>query len=413
MRESGPGTAPRFCGGEGMDATGIDVIDYEALVDSYRRRLVTVLRAFRPGDGGHAFLETWVPDEDDAKSIDGIFEAAFASGQAELSLRVGPSTLERISESDLRSLAARRGSVECAQLDGALVLRVRRPEGGSTLAVRDAPTQAAPRAFEARRSSTKQGASAPRDAGTNGVSASYDAALAALDPRAHEGDAAAPGAVKVAVAHGDAVLEVWVDEAHEVVKARHRGGSPETRALLEAVCKTIEGLPLREVADHGGHRLELALRGRGEPRGVPGILSPENADPRVADAVRTLRSIAQQYSTRVAPVALGNDFVHPVSPRWAAASPADREALTKAALASIARAVGFSEGAIELAQIQGDRRVVVSLSPEVPIARRAALLFDVERALKSSVEDGLSVYMEEMTDKNRLRRLAQIGSVRP
>jgi hypothetical protein len=48
----------------------------------------------------------------------------------------------------------------------------------------------------------------------------------------------------------------------------------------------------------------------------------------------------------------------------------------------------------------------------VPLARRPALLFDVERGLKSSLEDGLSVYMEEMTDKNRLRRLAQIEEVR-
>jgi hypothetical protein len=395
-----------------MDDTSLDVIDYEALVDTYGRRLVTVLRAFRPGDGGHAFLETWVPDEDDAKSVDGIFEAAFSSGKPEITLRLGPSTLERVSEGELRSLAERRGVVDCTHVDGTLVLRVLRPEGGSIPATDAASAPTPPRALEARRSAAKQGASGPRDAATSGGSASYDAALAALDPRAHEGDVTVPGAIKVAAPHGDAVLEVWVDSAQRVASARHRGGNPETRALLEAVCSAIEGLPLREVADHGGHRLELALRGRGQPRRVPGILSPENADPRVAAAVRTLRSIVEQFSTRVAPVAFSSDFVPPMSQRWAAASPADRESMTRAALASIARAIGFGDGAIELAHIQGDRRIVVSLSPEVPIARRPALLFDIERSLKSSVEDGLSVYMEEMTDKNRLRRLAQIGDIR-
>jgi hypothetical protein len=395
-----------------MDVTSSDVIDYEALVDTYRRRLVTVLRAFRPGDAGHAFLETWVPDEDDAKSIDGIFEAAFSSGLPKVTLRIGPATLERVSEGELRSLAERRGVVESTHLGATLLLGVLRPEGGSTLTAARAPAPTPPRALEARRPSAKQGASAPRDAGGAAASARYDAALAALDPRAHEGDVTVPGAVQVAVAHGDAVLEVWVDTAQRVASARHRGGSPETRPLLEAVCEAIEGLPLREVADHGGHRLELALRGRGEPRLVPGILSPENADPRVAAAVRTLRSLVHQFSTRVAPVAVLSDFVPPVSQRWATATAADRESMTKAALASIARGLGFGDRAIELAQIQGDRRVVVSLSPEVPVGRRPTLLFDIERSLKSSVEDGLSVYMEEMTDKNRLRRLAQIGEVR-
>jgi hypothetical protein len=394
-----------------MDDTSFDVIDYEALVDTYRRRLITILRAFRPGDSAHTFLETWVPDEDDAKSIDGIFEAAFSSGLPELTLRVGPSTLVRVSEGELRSLAERRGVVESTHQGETLLLRVLRPKRGSASAAA-APAPASPRAPEARRSSAKQGAPAPRDAGGGGVSAAYDAALAALDPRPHEGDITVDGAVQLAVSHGDAVLDVWVDTAQRVASARHRGGSLETRALLEAACEAIEGLPLREVADHGGHHLELALRGRGEPRLVPGILSPANADPRVAAAVRTLRSLVHQFSTRVAPVAVRSDFVPPVSQRWATASPADRESMTKAALASIALALGFGNGAIELAHIQGDRRIVVSFSPEVPVARRPALLFDIERGLKSSVEDGLSVYMEEMTDKNRLRRLAQIGEIR-
>jgi hypothetical protein len=393
-----------------MDDTSSDVIDYEALVGSYHRRLVTVLRAFRAEDAGRLFLDSWVPAEDHLESIDGIFEAAFGSGRSQLTVRVGQQTLAAISVDTLLSRARAQGAVESWQIDDALFIRIERHEESPA---RTLPGEGraflAPQSREGRRPAKAAPSAIP---GPRETANPYKATLASVDADLHEGDAAVPNTAYIVVSHENAFLDVWIDGAAQIVLARHRGGSPETRALLEVICCLIEGLPLCEVAAHGGGRLELALRGRRGQRLVPGILSPENADPKVATGADILRLLIREYSTRFAPVHAQSNFVPPLFKRWATASNAVREWLTRDALAAIGRKLGLGNGAIELAHIHGDSRVVVSLSPDVPSAQRPSLLFDIERELKSSVEDSLSVYMEEMTDKNRSRRLAQIGEPR-
>jgi hypothetical protein len=175
--------------------------------------------------------------------------------------------------------------------------------------------------------------------------------------------------------------------------------------VLEALCRTIESLPLREAADHGAARLELALRGRGSARVVPGIVSPDNADSRIGDCAGTLRALLAEYSRRAGSIDVNNEFVPPLCAEWAQATPIARETRARSALRSIGHNLGLVEGAISLTTIHGATRVVVALAPEIPAAHRPALLFEIERALKVDLDDGVALYLEEMADKNRLRRL--------
>jgi hypothetical protein len=77
------GDSGKFRGGT------VDVLDYEELVADFESRLVTQLRRH----GANAdYLETWVPDDDFAKSLLNMVEAASASGCGEIAVRVSSST---------------------------------------------------------------------------------------------------------------------------------------------------------------------------------------------------------------------------------------------------------------------------------------------------------------------------------
>jgi hypothetical protein len=376
------------------------LIDYDALVDAYRRSLTSVLRRFRPGDFNEAFLETWVPDEDDGKSIEGIFEAASAAKVPRVALRLAEATLLRLTEARLVAIGARFGVATLSREGEAIVIDV-------------ALGEAEARGVGAAQASVVVEKRAPRPAPgppvppMNERGAAYDAAIRSLGPFTHEGarDAAAGSATRVAVDHAGGTLEAWIDAARTIVLARHRGGEGDVPFVLEALCRTIESLPLREAVDHGAARLELALRGRDGARVVPGIVSPANADPRIAACTATLRALLAAYVGSAGPIETKNEFAPPLGEDWASASPAARESRVRAVLPAIARELGFDEGAIELATIHGDARVVLAFTPDVPPARRPLALFEIERALKARVDEGLTVYLEEMADKNRIRRL--------
>jgi hypothetical protein len=374
------------------------VIDYENLVEAYRQSLTSVLRAFRPGEFKDAFLETWVPDEDDVKSLRGIFEAAAAAQMPRLAVRIGGSILRRAPPASIEAMAERFGAVTTTRDGEALLVEV--------AFERSAPPREAsvPPPTVARRVARAPSPPVPAEAER---ARAYDAAIRALGPFTHEGFADVDDAVRVAVDHLGATLEVCVDARHVIVSARHRGGDGDTPAVLEALCRVIESLPVREAADHGAARLELALRGRGGARVVPGIVSPENVDPRIGRCAGTLRALLAGYALRAGSINVENEFIPPMRAEWARASAEERTTRARQALQSIARELGLEESSVELASVPGDARVVVAFTEAIPYPRRPSLLFEIERGLKVHLDDGVAVYLEEMADRNRIRRLVK------
>lgn len=84
------------------------VIDYEILVDSYENRLLSQLR-------GHGvdldFLELWVPDDDPVASILNMAEAAEASGETAIAIRVNAETMPHDRLDEVRTALSRLGDV--------------------------------------------------------------------------------------------------------------------------------------------------------------------------------------------------------------------------------------------------------------------------------------------------------------
>ena len=66
-------------------------LDYDALARAYVDNLQTALRNFSQGPA--AFLEGWAHDDDAARSVLGMFEAACDAGVPALTVQVGRETL--------------------------------------------------------------------------------------------------------------------------------------------------------------------------------------------------------------------------------------------------------------------------------------------------------------------------------
>ena len=85
-----------------------EILDYETLVHSYEDRLLNQL----PSHGvDQEFLELWVPDEDPVTSIIHMVEAAEASGEKEIFVRIRHSTLAYDRAETLKSALSEFGIV--------------------------------------------------------------------------------------------------------------------------------------------------------------------------------------------------------------------------------------------------------------------------------------------------------------
>ncbi len=388
------------------------VLDYDALSETYRQGLVTRLRGFKAGDASTeapGFLVSWVCHEDDVRSVEDLLDAAVEHGLREVTLRFGEATAARIGAAHLEETIKAFGATSRAPDAGAVLIRVVLHGEGRAV------TTSAAAGETTRRARMQQGASTSSSTSTGvaGLSthALYDAALARIATFPHQGDASASAITSSFATFFDqatrGTLGIDVDaQATTVTRACHHGSSGDARALLEIVCATIEGLPLREVADHGALRVELALRGRTGARPVAGVTTLGSADLRLAAAEALLRDLVRAWEHANHALPSTNEFVRAASASWREATLQERRARIDAVLDGLLPALGLAADALRFSAVEREVRVVLEArgarSPELP-----SVLFAVERALKEGVDVELSVYIEEMRDTNLLRRLTK------
>jgi hypothetical protein len=374
-------------------------LDYDALSDSYRQGLTTKLRGFRAGDETTRFLDTWVSETDDARSLQGLLDAAADGGVREIRVHFGTVTLGHISADDLRTVAAAFGVVRATSTPDRLTLditlsgHVEQPRTQG-LAIAGARATAAPRSDGGARRSGPPAA------------AVYDAALDAVASFAHEGEIEPPaGTVRAEARWGDARIAFAVTEGAVVAQARHHGAAGRERALLERFCDLVEGLPLREVADHAAIRLELALRGRGAAPPVAGVTTPGAADERLGHIEDLSRALASAWEAQRGPLPVVNEFTRPLGAAWRALDGAARAARVAAVVADVVADHGLARAAAACSRIEPDGRVVIAFSDEAPLHVRPRLAMVIDWAVKDRIDPELSIYLEERRDANRGRQL--------
>ena len=96
-------------------------IDYEKMAADYDNGLFTRLRSFGPAAD---FLETWVPDADDIKSICNMLDAAAVAGRRDMAIFIGRQTAESIDQGRLLKAAGDFGAVHMEPDGEGLLLTV-------------------------------------------------------------------------------------------------------------------------------------------------------------------------------------------------------------------------------------------------------------------------------------------------
>jgi hypothetical protein len=91
-------------------------------------------------------------------------------------------------------------------------------------------------------------------------------------------------------------------------------------------------------------------------------------------------------------------------PEWLRLSHAERRARVVDAL----KADTTLNGAVVIAAANEDGEIIVNLVEALPAGRRGQLLLDLETFLKRTIDQGLTVWLEPLGDRNSLRNLRGI-----
>jgi hypothetical protein len=388
---------------------GSDVrIDYEKLATDYMRSLTTVLRGFKSGVG-HEFLDTWVRDEDDTRSVLGIIEAAKDSGLPSVSIHLGPAILSKVDMVRLRELAGREGDV--ASENSADGIDVTVSFLGQTAQSSDIPRQ---RRLAQLPVEESRHLPMPVPAEVAPAVVLFDSRKGALNPvykqallkaaqsRAHEGELKAEdGSVMTQSAHQGVKLMAAVEPLRHIVrKAAYQGAAaPAQRGLMETLCELMTGKPILECSDHSVILLEFELRDHSMSRSVPGIMMPENADAMFALPTVLMHGILADYRRKTGFKSIENFYDQPISDSWRALSTEARMQRLREAIAQHPAGRGG-----ELVSLETPKRVVVGFLEDIDGATRQSCLMRLEEHLKRTLERTLQLYVEPKVDQNKLRR---------
>lgn len=400
-------------------------IDYEQLLVEYEKGLIDNLRGF----GVTAeYLESWVPDEDPVKSLCNMVEAASTYGQDAISVYIGKATAASLEPAAILAAACELGEARIEWEADNLVLEVTRitewaERAGAPRTDRRKPLSSAELAAQAPTATPIETTPAPLPPAAASdieqarefaaIGPSYQAAVQRrLDRLTHEVDLRhAAGMVPVEGSLASTTLSLLIDqENHTICRAAHRGATgPIAQALLDRFCELIEGLPIQEASDHGVIRLEADLRDTSKQPPVPGIVVPESADPAFELPLRLVRDALRAYRDQFGYQETANEFDPGPSPEWRSLGDTDRRTRLDRALADICRENDITPGAVAVTAIEHDVRVVVNLTDDLNPSDKQSHMMTLEAGLKDMVDDRIELFLEELTDENKIRRLSQAG----
>ena len=206
----------------------------------------------------------------------------------------------------------------------------------------------------------------------------------------------------------EATLAVSIGSAPSwmVRAARHAGTRDDTlQRLLDVFCRTIEGLPLREAADHGAIHVLERLRQQGPSLAIHGIVTVRSAGPGFVTCETLMRGILHEHERRSGPVPIQNFWNPPLSEAWRGMDTAARLATLKPIIDEFRATAGLGANDLWLVRIERMARIVVGFGAAVGHDRKPILLRKLESVIRHKTGDRLELYMEEMKDDNTIRRL--------
>ena len=216
---------------------------------------------------------------------------------------------------------------------------------------------------------------------------------------------AADGAERLTAVENGVSLQLLVRRG-KILRAGHEGaGDPAQRAVLDVFCQVIEGLPMQEVADHGGHHVVARLRDPDCASTVRGILTPWNADPLFHLPIRLLRAAHADYRAGHETRSVENFWNPTISKAWLRLDEAAQIARLESILSGFLVENGLEAGDARVVGVENNIRIVLAFAESVAYDRKPPLLMDFERRVRAATGDRFEVFAEEMKDSNRIRRL--------
>lgn len=188
--------------------------------------------------------------------------------------------------------------------------------------------------------------------------------------------------------------------------ARHAGARDEAlQRLLDVFCHAIEGLPLREAADHGAiHALER-LRQESSSLAIRGIVTVRSAGSGFLVCETLIRGVLHEHERRAGPVPIQNFWNPPLSETWRGMDTSARLTALKPIIDEFRAAASLAETDLWLVRIERMARIVIGFGAAVSHDQKPILLRKLESAVRRKTGNRLELYMEEMKDDNTIRRL--------
>jgi len=170
--------------------------------------------------------------------------------------------------------------------------------------------------------------------------------------------------------------------------------------FLTALNKAIVGMGLREARDHGV-QYAIAAQAGGKPA-VSGIVIPANYSPTSRGAALALRAAIDQT---VPPSAKDWNFEdHGLSHGWRAIAKDVRSQRLEGLIKEFLQKAGLPEAAV-ITDIDQYDRVFLQFQDDFPIAQKPPILMQLERHVRQATGERIELFMAEMKDNNRIRRL--------
>ena len=169
-------------------------------------------------------------------------------------------------------------------------------------------------------------------------------------------------------------------------------------AFLAALCGRLQGMGLREARDHG---VQYALSPNSGQK-VAGIVLPANYSVTSRAAEQVLR---QAIDGVLSPdPAQWNFEDHGLSAAWTHLALDERLRRVDELTAAYLKAAGLSD-AVSIVEIDQYDRVFVLFAPEFPVPAKPKALMDLEHHIRAATGERIELFVSEMKDNNRIRRL--------
>ncbi|MEK8019661.1 MAG: hypothetical protein VSS75_022535, partial [Candidatus Parabeggiatoa sp.] len=339
----------------------LDIIDYQQLVTDYNEALVNVLRGFRPK---YEFLDIWVPDAEPDKSILNLLEAAQIEGENEVSLFLEEKLLDELDIKTLIQEASKLGEINTRETEQGFIFQVSGLIGEQVSHQNEAKLEECNPLYRTQLME--------REKNIQHEYTLTDDDVHLLIHANHQ---------------GISLFALFDVQQHKLIQATFAStASAIEKALLEALCQLIEGLPIQEIYDHGLLKLEYALRDQQQPLPVSGIINRFNFDPLFQLPQHLIRQLFHNYCEQTGYQTQLNYFDSPPSQDWLKWDDKQRIQKVQGVLDDLISQSQYRDLEVKVKYIDKTVKVHVEIRGTVSAVEEAALMLNMEKDLHKQVE---------------------------